>query len=265
MQQIEGASGSVNLVNALKDELKAANITYAELAQRIGMSESSVKRMFSKQDMPLSRIDEICLAAKFTFEDLARKVVEQTPLAQELTLEQEYAVMGDPKLLLVAICALSQWTFEQILETYKLSEPEVVARLVRLDKLGVIELKPQNRYRLKVAKTFKWHSEGPLMKYFREAVLPDYFRGSFARDGEAVHLVHGSISEAIAPNFVERLQRIGADFSAQHLADQKLKPEQKRGYTLILAIRQWEFEAFTALRRPDAEPEAKTSVRQKNR
>ncbi|MFN7666212.1 MAG: winged helix-turn-helix transcriptional regulator, partial [Inhella sp.] len=30
--------------------MKAAGITYRALAQRIGMSESSVKRMFSEQD-----------------------------------------------------------------------------------------------------------------------------------------------------------------------------------------------------------------------
>jgi transcriptional regulator with XRE-family HTH domain len=248
MQAVTGASGSASLVQVLKDELKAAGITYADLAVRIDMSESSVKRMFSKQDMTLSRIDDICQSCKLSFDDLARKVADSTPLAQELTLEQEHAVMADPKLLLVAICALSQWTFEQIVEAYRITEPELVSRLVKLDKLGVIELKPLNRYRLKVAKTFRWHSTGPLMKYFREAVLPDYFSGDFARDGEAVHLVHGSISESIAPNFVERLRRLGADFSAQHLSDQKLKTEQKHGYTLILAMRQWEFAPFSELR-----------------
>ncbi len=247
-------AGTQMLIEVLKDELKLAGITYAELAQRIGMSESSVKRMFSKRDMPLTRIDEICQACKFTFDELARRVVDATPLVTELTPEQERAVMQDKKLLLVAICALSQWTFEQILDSYRLTEAELVARFVKLDKLGVIELKPLNRYRLKVAKTFRWRPDGPLMKYFREAVLPDYFSGRFARDGETVHMVHGSISEATAPVFVERLKRVGQDFSAQHLADQKLKPELKRGYTLILAMRQWEFAAFTELRR--APPQA---------
>jgi transcriptional regulator with XRE-family HTH domain len=243
-------AGTQTLIEVLKDELKLAGITYADLAARIDMSESSVKRMFSKHDMPLSRIDEICHACKFTFDELARKVADATPLVTELTPEQERAVMQDKKLLLVAICVLSQWTFEQILDAYRITEAELVARFVKLDKLGVIELKPLNRYRLKVAKTFRWRPDGPLMKYFRDAVLPDYFSGRFARDGETVHMVHGSISEAMAPMFIERLKRIGQDFSAQHLADQKVKPELKSGYTLILAMRQWEFAAFTELRRP---------------
>ena len=47
-----------DLVAALKAELKTAGITYAELAQHLGMAESSIKRVFAKADMPLSRIDE---------------------------------------------------------------------------------------------------------------------------------------------------------------------------------------------------------------
>lgn len=39
------------------------------------------------------------------------------------------------------------------------------------------------------------------------------------------------------------------DFSQQHLADQKLPGQEREGYTLLLAMRSWEFEAFAALRR----------------
>ena len=61
-------STTSDLVTALKAELKAAGITYAALAERLGMAESSVKRMFSASgDMPLSRVDEICRALNMGF------------------------------------------------------------------------------------------------------------------------------------------------------------------------------------------------------
>ena len=62
-------------------------------------------------------------------------------------------------------------------------------------------------------------------------------------------LVHGQVSKAQAPEFLERLQRVAQDFANQHLADQKLKPEQREGYTLLLAMRQWDFSVFEALKR----------------
>ncbi len=39
------------------------------------------------------------------------------------------------------------------------------------------------------------------------------------------------------------------DFVQQHQADQKLPVKDREGYTLVLAMRSWEFEAFSALRR----------------
>jgi transcriptional regulator with XRE-family HTH domain len=242
-------SSTQSLVAAIKQELKAARMTYADLAQALGMAESSVKRMLAKGDMSLSRVDEVCRALKLDFAELARRVADAQPLLKEMTLEQERAVVADKKLLLVAICVLSQWTLEQITAAYRLGEADCVKYLARLDHIGIIELRPLNRYRLKLSKAFRWRPHGPVMNYFREHALLDYYAGGFEGVGEGLMLVHGSISRALAPVFLERLQRVAQDFAQQHQADQKLADKDREGYTLVLAMRSWEFEAFTALRR----------------
>ena len=85
------------LITVLKKELKAAQMTYADLAKALGMAESSVKRMLAKGDMPLSRVDAICRALKLDFSDLARRVADLQPLLAELTEAQEKAVVADKK------------------------------------------------------------------------------------------------------------------------------------------------------------------------
>ena len=245
-------STTADLVLALKKELKSAQMTYADLAVALGMAESSVKRMLAKGDMPLSRIDAICRALKLDFADLARRVADAQPLLAQLTQDQEKAVVADKKLLLVAICVLSQWTLEQITTSYRLTEAQCVGYLVKLDRIGIIELRPLNRYRLKLAKTFRWRPHGPVMHYFRDNALLDYFAGGFDGPGEGVLLVHGSISRALAPAFQERMQRVAQDFAQQHLADQKLPLQEREGYTVLLAMRSWEFEAFASMRRTGA-------------
>lgn len=242
-------STTASLVTAVKQELKQAGMTYADLARALGMAESSVKRMLARGDMPLSRVDAICRALKLDFADLARRVADAQPLLAELREDQERAVVADKKLLLVAICVLSQWTLEQIVAAYRLSEAECVRHLAQLDRIGIIELRPLNRYRLKLAKTFRWRPHGPVMQFFREDVLLDYYAGGFDGPGEGLLLVHGAIGRALAPAFLERLQRVAQDFAQQHLADQKLPEAEREGYTLLLAMRRWEFAAFTALRR----------------
>ena len=242
-------STTADLVAALKKELKTAQMTYADLAQALGMAESSVKRMLARGDMPLSRIDAICRVLKLDFADLARRVADAQPLLSELTQQQEKSVVADKKLLLVAISVLSQWSLEQIVATYRLSEAECIKYLAQLDRIGIIELRPLNRYRLKLAKTFRWRPHGPVMNYFREHALLDYFAGGFDGPGEGVLLVHGNISRALAPAFMERMQRVAQDFAQQHLADQRLPEAEREGYTLLLALRSWEFEAFAHMRR----------------
>ncbi|TWO69720.1 helix-turn-helix transcriptional regulator [Caenimonas sedimenti] len=242
-------STTADLVLVLKKELKAAQMTYADLAHSLGMAESSVKRMLAKGDMSLSRIDAICRALKLDFAELARRVADAQPLLKELTQEQEKAVVADKKLLLCAICVLSQWSLDQICEEYRLTEAECIKYFAQLDRIGIIELRPLNRYRLKLAKTFRWRPHGPVMHYFRDHAVLDYFNGGFDGPAESVLLVHGSVSRGIAPSFVDRLQRVAQDFAQQHQADQKLPQKDREGYTLVLAMRSWEFEAFTQLRR----------------
>ncbi|MGA0611377.1 XRE family transcriptional regulator [Caldimonas sp. KR1-144] len=242
-------STTADLVDALKAELKSARITYAALAPKLGLAESSVKRMFAKGDMPLSRIDQVLGVLKMDFAELARRIADAQPQRSELTLEQERAMVADRKLLLFAISCLSQWTFEQILATYRITEAEGVRLMARLDRLGVIELRPLNRYRIKVAKTFRWRPDGPVMRYFREQVVPDYFNGGFDGEGDLLLLVHGQVGRAHAALFNERLTRLAQDFAQQHLADQKLPAELKRPFTLVIGMRSWLFAAFRDLQR----------------
>lgn len=247
-------STTADLIQALKNELKNARMTYADLARSLDMAESSVKRMLAKGDMPLTRVDAICRALKLDFGELSRRVADAQPLLKELTQEQERAVVKDKKLLLCAICVLSQWTMEQIVSAYRISEAECIGCLVQLDRIGIIELRPQNRYRLKLAKTFRWRPHGPVMEFFREEVVLDYYKGGFDGPAEGLLLVHGAISRSLAPAFLERLQRVAQDFAQQHQADQKMAARDREGYTLLLGMRSWEFEAFAQLRRPESHP-----------
>jgi transcriptional regulator with XRE-family HTH domain len=242
-------SSTAALIATLKAELKAAGLTYADLARELRMAESSIKRMFAKGDMPLTRIDEIARVLKTDFAELARRVADAQPLRRELTDEQERAVVADRKLLLVAICCLSQWSFEQIVSSYTINEAETVKCLAKLDRLGIIELKALNRYRLRVAKTLRWRPNGPVMRYFREHVVGDYFSGGFDGDGEMLTLVHGQIGSGLAESFNQRLARIAQDFAQQHVADQKLPPEHKRPYTIVVGMRSWLFSVFRDLKR----------------
>ena len=206
--------------------------------------------MFGRDgEMPLSRVDALCGLLRMDFNELARQLADQQPVQRELSLAQERAVVAEPKLLLVAMSCLSQWSFEQIVAAYRLDAAEVVRRLAELDRLGIIELRPHNRYKLRVAKTLRWRPNGPLIGYFREQVLHDFYAGRFDGDGELLTLVHGQLEPAHARELAERLRRVAEDFARVHLQDFRLPQVEKKPYTLVVAMRSWLAEQIRLLQR----------------
>ena len=165
-------------------------------------------------------------------------------------------MVADRTLLVVAICVISQVPAEEILATYELTEAKLVKALTQLDRIGIIDLRPGNRYRLKVAKGFRWLPQGPVMEFFRKEVLDDYFAGGFDGESEMLMVVHGEIGRGLANSFRERLMRVGQDFSNQHLADQKLPADQRRPYTIVIGMRSWLMAALADMqrRKPGAAP-----------
>jgi transcriptional regulator with XRE-family HTH domain len=247
---------STALVAALKRELKARGITYATLAQRMRLSEASVKRMFSRGDFTLKRLDAVCECAGLELSDLARTSSRTETLISRLTPEQEREILADRKLFLVAVCVLNHVTFEQIVATYEITPAECVRLLMRLDRLRVIELKPGNRIRLLVSRTFTWHPDGPILRFFQEQAQNEYFRSRFEQPDELLLVVNGMLSKGSSLELVNRLKRIGREFSELHNDDLRLPLAQRSAMSVVLALRHWELEAFRALRRrsPAREP-----------
>lgn len=237
------------LLQVLRTQMRAAGVTYKILAERIGMSESSVKRMFGQQDMSLSRLAQICKAAGVPMEDVLRGAADATPQADCLTLTQEKSLLANPKLLLMAISCLGHWTLEQVLETYTLTEPECIVLLAELDRLGLIELKPLNRYRLRVSNAFRWLPDGPVQQFFRAHVVDDYFSGSFNAAGETLLCLPARLSQPSAQELAGRIQQLAGELARLHQSDRRLLPHERDGFTLLVGFRSWEFAAFTALRR----------------
>lgn len=137
-----------------------------------------------------------------------------------------------------------------MLEFFLFDEAQLTGYMTQLDKLGLIELRANNRYTLKLAKGFRWLPHGPVMTFFRERAMVDYFSAGFDTPGEQLVLVHGSIAKSMVPIFNDRIRRLSKDFSRQHLTDHALHGAHKQSFTMVLAMRNWMFTEFEDLVRP---------------
>lgn len=241
---------ATTLVDSLKRELKVRNITYADLAGRIAMSEASVKRMFSQKNFTLQRLDEILQATEITLRDLALNSNEDS-LISELTFDQEKEIISDPKEFLVAVSALNLLTVEQITRIYNISEAEVIQYLLRLDNIGFLELLPNNRVKLLVSRTFRWIPNGPIQSSFRDQAYAEYLESNFDGEHELMRLVNVMLSKQSVASLINRLKQVAREFSEQHQEDAKLPFEEKYRMSFMLAARPWLPKQFKSLVRKE--------------
>ena len=61
-----------SLEDALKRALRAGGVTYADVARDLGLSEASVKRMFSRGAFTLERFEAVCRMVDLGITDLVR-------------------------------------------------------------------------------------------------------------------------------------------------------------------------------------------------
>lgn len=242
---------STLLVDRLKQELKSRGITYAQVGIGIGLSEASVKRMFSKRDLTLGRLDAICAVAQIELVDLTRGLDPEESLLKELTDRQEATLVADQVLFLTATCVLNLSTYENILETYDIDAARLVKAFVELDRLGFLRLLPNNRYRLLVARTFRWLPDGPIQRYFKQNANA-YFDCAFDGTDEFMGLLNVRLSKTHAAALIDRLGRLARDVSEQHADDARLQPAQRHAMSLLLAVRPWQLDFMRKLERKPA-------------
>lgn len=245
---------SGELVDVLKRELRMRGITYAQVARKLDLSEASVKRMFSRRDFTLKRLDQVCQLAQSEFSDLARALAQHESRVAQLSFEQEKEIASSIKLFLVAVCVLNHVNLEQIVARYDLSKAECIQLLVKLDRVGFIQLLPNNRIRLLVSRDFSWLPDGPIQRFFKQHAHGDFVRSRFDRPDEYFIAINGMLSTASRAAIVARLKRIAREFSELHNDDVRLPPSQRMNMTMLVAIRHWELQAFTELRRKKPTP-----------
>ncbi|MBN7796600.1 helix-turn-helix domain-containing protein [Parahaliea mediterranea] len=236
------------LVEALKAALKAARINYAQVARALSLSESSVKRKFSREEFTIAEIDRICALCALDFGDLVQLMEQRHDRLQRLTVAQEREIADDLALLVVTVCVLNRWRFEDILSFYVFDQHQLVRMLARLDRLRLIELQADNRIKLLVAPNFGWLPGGPIQQRFLKTIQKDFFAANFEREEHSLIVLNGMLSDASNAEFRRRLERLAREFDQLNREDGGLPFPDRHGYTAVLALRDWRYAGFAPLR-----------------
>jgi len=250
---------TAQLIDTLKHSLKAQHKTYQHVADKLGLSLASVKRLFSEKNLSLQRLDQICQILDMEISDLVQRMNAQQRQLNHLTEEQETEIAADPLLLLITVCVLNRWRMEDILTFYHIPETQCIQVLAKLDRLKLIELLPGNRIKLLVSANFAWLENGPIQRFFHAKVESEFFNSKFKRETERLIVINGMLTDSSNAILQRKLERLATEFDQLNSEDSGLELHQRHGTTVVLAVRQWQYGLFKTLQRetiknPTAKP-----------
>ena len=242
---------SKRMIQALKQALKERRVSYDQVSVHLGLSLSSVKRLFSTGGFTLERLERVCDLADVDLLELARRADALRLNVASLTEDQERELIADPVLLLVGICVLNRWSFERIVDRYQISETRLIQLLARLDRMGLIELLPGNRIKLRVARNFAWLPNGPIHRYFVDNVQGAFLSGTFVPEQDLHRFAWGMLSIESMAILRSKMAELMETFDELTRGDE-IRPTQEGrtlGSCLLVALREWEPAGFRAMRR----------------
>ena len=236
-------------VEALKKCVRARGMTYAQLGRAIGLSEPSVKRLFSRGTFTLARLDEILAVLELDLYEVARmsRGVDQGP--SEMSVEQEAALAKDERLLSVFWLVHNGWRFADIVSEFAISKAELTLALARLARLKLVDWGVGERLRLRVPKDFRWRAGGPVKKAYGRRVTQEFLQGRFDAPLELLRFESREMSAESAAVLKRRLERVVAECNEFADLDASGPAGQRIGIALLVACRPWEFSVVNALKR----------------
>jgi transcriptional regulator with XRE-family HTH domain len=240
---------AAQLISTIKRQLKSQGMTYRNVAGSLKISEPSVKRMFASGRLTVDRLVQISNLLGYTLAELSKEAQAGQLRLSTLTEKQERDVVSDPKLLMIAVCALNHWTMAEIVESYRVTNSECIKYLLRLDKLRIIDLLPGNRIRINVSRDFDWLPYGPIKHYFQNHGQGDFLKSQFDLEDEALAFVHGMFTDQALAQMLAELRQLRKKFAELHEESLSAPLSKRSGVGLLLATRRWEPIEFKKLRR----------------
>ena len=241
-------SESAAIIEVLKRSLKTRGMTYRDLAKKVGLSEASIKRVFSAETFTLQRLEEVCAAIGVSMSELVRIAADsRESRSQYLSLDQEQLLAEDPRLLACFYLLLNGRSSEEIMARMDLSERELREFYVKLDAEKLIELQPRLKVRMRVGPVITWRTDGPVYRVHQRQVKAEFLQSEFQGLQEALHFRSAELSEASARILARKLEQLAREFAELATLDVSLPTREKQSVALLMAFRPWVFSMFKDL------------------
>lgn len=236
------------LVGKIKRRMKDRNLTYKELATKLGLSEATLKRSFSKNLFTIERIEEICEALSLTLEEIAKPDGDQFKI-EYLSQEQELFLEADEEALVVFYLVISGVPLPTVRKHFIFEEKRLQRILLQLDKLNLIKLYPGDRVISNIKQRVWWTIGGPLREKYDIQMRQDFVNSTFTQKNERAWITAGSLSPSSLATIEKKQDKVVSEFNDLVELDGHLPLQEKVNVTFVSGVRPWTMPAVQKYRR----------------
>lgn len=164
------------LLKTLKNLFKSKGILYHDVAIALNVSETTIKRYLTGHSLTVDVLESLCKVVDLRLFDLLDLSREETGSDNAMISREIEEKLAEEPFLSSLLHLLSKGYSPSTLQRdFQIPEAEMNRYLTTLDRLGLIQLFPYNRIRLKVGRNFNVEKGGPLMRLARDALVYDFF------------------------------------------------------------------------------------------
>ena len=231
---------TAQLLETLKHYLKVHGITYRNLAKRLKLSESSIKRLFSEESLSLKRLERILKVLDLDFYELARMSHRNDTIVQEcFTEDQESFLIERPDLLFFLYLLVHGWRPASAAENLGKGEKGITNLLLDLDRIGLLELYANNRFRLKLSREAFANRNSNLWRGVLIQAQQRFLKHDFTQNSSRLLFAPVMLSEDSCKIVHRDLDRLIRRFGELAEADESIPSEDRQKVGLLMAFRAW--------------------------
>ena len=132
---------------------------------------------------------------------------------------------------------------------YDFDQEDARRHLIALDKLGLIELHPHDRFRVLVSSNIFWNREGPLWMAFRKVFTQDLLNHRFDMPNERLEFCPAVLTGDSYRIILRKMDALMTQFNELAEMDSALPLKNRFSVGMILGLRPWFYTRMTRMRR----------------
>jgi hypothetical protein len=215
----------VILLNVLKKQLRIHGITYSDAATALNLSEVSIKRIFSKHDCSLTRLNSLCELAKTSFLEIS-ELARMESVSQDYFLnnKQEKYFSANPFNFHLFRLLYRGFSIDRLKVKYSLNTKEAFKVLRDLEVLDLIDIYPNDIVKFKINGKIRLNLKGKLFntlikkqnENFINRVYAEHERIDCCLQSSEIQLSQNSINQ-----FVQDINNLGKKYRKLSFHEEK--------------------------------------------